>query len=47
MVTNVFGNQPGQCPEDHSSGLLNGFQPFATVWSCAACPLRGQRNNFG
>ena len=29
MVTNVLGNQPGQCPEDHSSSLLNGFQTFA------------------
>jgi hypothetical protein len=29
MVTNVFGNQRGQCLEDHSSGLLNRFQTFA------------------
>jgi hypothetical protein len=29
MVTNVPGNLPGQCPEDHGSALLNGFQTFA------------------
>jgi hypothetical protein len=29
MVTNVLGNQPRQCPEDHGSGLLNGFQDFS------------------
>jgi hypothetical protein len=28
MVTNVPGTSLGNAPEDHGSGLLNGFQTF-------------------